>query len=110
MTPEYRLMLQSRAKQQQQDKLDKQQHFDSQRQHLNNVHKDNYGQLQNLVKSDFYKTVQTTLKKNNKKVIKDSRGSGIMSEEEWARAQGMTYSELRQGSSVGSFLDRREKK
>tara|TARA_B100001964_G_C13954753_1_gene474946 strand:+ start:425 stop:706 length:282 start_codon:yes stop_codon:yes gene_type:complete len=67
MTPEYRLMLQSRAKQQQQDKLDKQQHFDSQRQHLNNVHKDNYGQLQNLVKSDFYKTVQTTLKKNNKK-------------------------------------------
>ena len=67
MTPEYRLMLQSRAKQQQQDKLDKQQHFDSQRQHLNNVHKDNYGQLQNLVKSDFYKTVQTTLQNNGKK-------------------------------------------
>ncbi len=28
-----------------------------------------------------------------------------MSEEEWARVQGVTYSELRRSSSVGSFLD-----
>ncbi len=31
-----------------------------------------------------------------------------MSEEEWARVQGMTYSELRRSSNVGSFLDERE--
>ena len=33
----------------------------------------------------------------------------FMSEEEWARVQGMTYSELRRSSSVGSFLDDAEK-
>ena len=48
---------------------------------------------------------KTALTKQQKQVIKDSRESGIMSEEEWARVQGMTYSELRQGSSAGSFLD-----
>tara|TARA_B100000315_G_scaffold180254_1_gene169070 strand:+ start:283 stop:456 length:174 start_codon:yes stop_codon:yes gene_type:complete len=53
---------------------------------------------------------KTALTKQEKKVIKDSRESGIMSEEEWARVQGMTYSELRRGSSVGSFLDEWEKK
>ena len=31
-----------------------------------------------------------------------------MTEEEWARVQGMTYSELRRGSSVGLFLDEKE--
>jgi hypothetical protein len=33
-----------------------------------------------------------------------------MSEEEWAKAQGMTHSELRRQSSVGSFLDEMEEK
>jgi len=53
---------------------------------------------------------KTALTKQEKKTIKDSRGSGIMSEEEWARVQGMTYSELRRGSSVGLFLDKWEDK
>jgi hypothetical protein len=39
-----------------------------------------------------------------------SSETGIMSEEEWVRVQGMTYSELRRGSSVGSFLDEWEDK
>ena len=50
------------------------------------------------------------LMKQEKKAIKDSCETGIMSEEEWARVQGMTYSELRRGSSVGSFLDKWEDK
>lgn len=53
---------------------------------------------------------KTALTKQQKQVIKDSRESGIMSEEKWARVQGMTYSELRQGSSAGSFLDAWEDK
>ncbi|MBT4730760.1 hypothetical protein HOB87_02155 [Candidatus Woesearchaeota archaeon] len=53
---------------------------------------------------------KTALTKQEKKTIKDSRGSGIMSEEEWALVQGMTYSELRRDSNVGSFLDDAEKK
>jgi hypothetical protein len=53
---------------------------------------------------------KTALTKQEKKVIKDFCESGIMSEEEWARVQGMTYSELRRGSSVGSFLDKWEDK
>ena len=48
---------------------------------------------------------KTALTKQQKQVIKDSRESGIMSEEKWARVQGMTYSELRQGSIACSFLD-----
>ena len=52
---------------------------------------------------------KTALTKQEKKAIKDSRETGIMSEEEWARVQGMTYSELRRSSSVGSFLDDAEK-
>ena len=48
---------------------------------------------------------KTALTKQEKKTIKDSRETGIMSEEEWARVQGMSYSELRRGSSVRSFLD-----
>ena len=53
---------------------------------------------------------KTALTKLEKKTIKDFRETGIMGEEEWARVQGMTYSELRRGSSVGSFLDKWEKK
>jgi hypothetical protein len=49
-----------------------------------------------------------SLTKQEKKTIQDSRESGIMSEEEWALVQGMTYSELRRGSNVGSFLESRE--
>ncbi len=56
------------------------------------------------------KNDKTSLTKVQKEKIKDSRPSGIMSEEEWARVQGMTYSELRRGSSVGSFLDEWEDK
>jgi hypothetical protein len=50
------------------------------------------------------------LTKQEKKAIKDARETGIMSEEEWAIVQGMTHSELRRGSSVGSFLDEWEDK
>jgi hypothetical protein len=53
---------------------------------------------------------KTALTKQEKKIIKDFCESGIMFEEEWARVQGMTYSELRRSSSVGSFLDEREDK
>jgi hypothetical protein len=53
---------------------------------------------------------KTALTKQEKKTIKDSRETGIMSEEEWARVQGVTYSELRRDSSVGSFLDEWEDK
>jgi hypothetical protein len=53
---------------------------------------------------------KTALTKQEKKAIKDSRETGIMSEEEWARVQGMTYCELRRYSSVGSFHDEWEKK
>jgi|LWDU01.1.fsa_nt_gi DNA-binding transcriptional regulator YiaG len=53
---------------------------------------------------------KTALTKLEKKTIKDFRETGIMSEEEWARVQGMTYSELRRSSSVGSFLDEWENK
>ena len=79
MTPEYRLMLQVRAKQQEQEKLDKQQHFDSQRQHLNNIHKGNYGQIQDLKRSNFYKTVQTTLQKNLDKEIAQKKFNTFLS-------------------------------
>ncbi len=53
---------------------------------------------------------KTSLTKTQKNKSKDSRPSGVMSKEEWARVQGMTYSELRRGSSVGSFLDEWEDK
>ncbi len=53
---------------------------------------------------------KTSLTEQEKNKIKDSRPSGVMSEEEFARVQGMTYSELRRGSSVGSFLDEWEDK
>jgi hypothetical protein len=42
---------------------------------------------------------KTALTKQEKKAIKDSCETGIMSEEEWARVQGMTYSELRKEST-----------
>jgi hypothetical protein len=48
---------------------------------------------------------KTALTKQEKKTIKDSRETGIMSEEEWARVQGVTYSEQRRDSSVSSFFD-----
>lgn len=51
---------------------------------------------------------KTALTKLEKKTIKGFRETGIMSEEEWARVQGMTYSELRRSSNIGSFLDERE--
>jgi hypothetical protein len=53
---------------------------------------------------------KTSVTKAEKEKIKDERPSGIMSEEEWAKAQGMTHSELRRQSSVGSFLDEMEEK
>ncbi len=52
---------------------------------------------------------KTELTEEEKKVIKDSREAGMMSEEEWALVQGMTYSELRRSSNIGSFLDDAEK-
>ena len=51
----------------QQERLDKQHRFDSQRQHLDNIHKDNYGQIQDLKRSGLYATVVKTLQDNQKK-------------------------------------------
>ncbi len=48
--------------------------------------------------------------KEEKKRIMDARGGELIDEEEWARLQGMTHSELRRGSNVGSFLDEWEEK
>ncbi len=48
--------------------------------------------------------------KKEKERIKESRPSGVMSEEEWEKVQGMTHSEFNRRSSVGSFLDELEKK
>ena len=42
---------------------------------------------------------KTALTKQEKKAIKDSCETGIMSEEVWARVQGITYSELRKEST-----------
>ncbi len=56
------------------------------------------------------KNDKTSLTKVQKEKTKDSRPSGIMSEEEWARVQEMTCTELGRGSSVGSFLDEWEDK
>jgi hypothetical protein len=53
---------------------------------------------------------KSSLTKREKEVIKDSRLTGIMSEGEFARVQGMTHSEFNRPSSVGSFLDELEKK
>jgi len=50
------------------------------------------------------------LSKQQKDQIKDSRPSGVMSEEEWARVQGMSHSEFKVKSNVGSYLDEMEKK
>ena len=79
MTPEYRLKLMSDAKRQQEERRDRQQHFDSQRQHMNNIHKNNYGQIQDLKKSNFYKTVQTTLQKNLDKEIAQKKFNTFLS-------------------------------
>ena len=79
MTPEYRLKLQSDAKKQQQERLDRQQHFDSQQTHLNNIHKGDYGQIQDLKKSNFYKTVQTTLQKNLDKELAQKKFNTFLS-------------------------------
>ena len=79
MTPEYRLKLQSDAKRQQQERLDRQHHFDSQKHHMNNIHKGNYGQIQDLKRSNFYKTVQTTLQKNLDKEIAQKKFNTFLS-------------------------------
>jgi hypothetical protein len=56
------------------------------------------------------KTNKTSLTKAEKEKIKDKRPTRTMTAEEWAEVQGMTHSELRRQSSVGSFLDEMEKK
>ena len=56
MTPEYRLKLQSDARRQQQERKDRQQHFNSQKHHLNNIHKNNYRQIfleEDMMKLEF---------------------------------------------------------
>ena len=53
---------------------------------------------------------KTGLTKVEKEKIKDERPTGIMSDEEWARVQGMTHSDFNRKSSVGSFLDEMERK
>ena len=56
------------------------------------------------------KTNKTSLTKAEKEKIKDERPTGTMSDEEWARVQGMTHSDFNRKSSVGSFLDEMESK
>ena len=53
---------------------------------------------------------KTALTKREKEAIKDSRESGIMSEEEFARVQGMTASEIRSESTgFRDWIERSEK-
>jgi hypothetical protein len=42
--------------------------------------------------------MRTKLSNKEKQVIKDKRGGEVMGEEEWARLQGMTHSEILQDS------------
>ena len=56
------------------------------------------------------KANKTSLTKAEKEKIKDKRPTRTMTAEEWAEVQGMTHSELRRQSSVGSFLDEMERK
>ena len=53
---------------------------------------------------------KTALTKQEKQRIMDVRGGELIDEEEWARLQGMTHSEFRRDSNVGSFLDEWEEK
>ena len=53
---------------------------------------------------------KTSLTKSEKEKIKDLKPSGVMDKEEWVRLQGMTHSEFKRPSSVGSFLDEWEDK
>ena len=50
------------------------------------------------------------LTKQEKEAIKNSSASGIMSEEEFARLQGMTASELREVSTLKDFYEEMESK
>ncbi len=42
--------------------------------------------------------MRTKLSNKEKQAIKDKRGGEVMGEEEWARLQGMTHSEILQDS------------
>ena len=46
---------------------------------MNNIHKGNYGQIQDLKRSNFYKTVQTTLQKNLDKEIAQKKFNTFLS-------------------------------
>jgi hypothetical protein len=53
---------------------------------------------------------KTALTKQEKEAIKNSSASGTMSEEEFARVQGMTVSELRSESTgFRDWIERSEK-
>jgi hypothetical protein len=47
--------------------------------------------------------------KKEKEKIKDSRPSGVMSEEEWAKVQGMTHSEFHTPTKIKDFYEKVEK-
>ncbi len=51
-----------------------------------------------------------SLTKQEKEKIKDSRPSGVMDKERWAELQGMSHSEFKVKSNVGSYLEELEKK
>ena len=53
---------------------------------------------------------KTSLTKSQKDRIKDSYPTETYTDEEWSILQGMTHSDFNRKSSVGSFLDKTEKK
>ena len=56
------------------------------------------------------KNDKTSLTKTEKNRIKDSYPTETYTDEEWSILQGMTHSDFNRKSSVGSFLDKTEKK
>ena len=48
---------------------------------------------------------KTSLTKEQKKKIKDARGTETFSDEEWAALQGMLHSEFRKPTELSAFFD-----
>jgi len=48
---------------------------------------------------------KTSLTKEQKKKIKDARGTETFSDEEWGILQGMTHSEFRKPTELSAFYD-----
>ena len=48
---------------------------------------------------------KTALTKEQKKKIKDARGTATYTDEEWAKLQGMTHNEFSKPTEITPFLD-----